>query len=186
MLTRLQLTNSEIWKPVVGYEGLYKVSNLGRVKSLPRWIFAGLPNAWKKPAEILKGTIHTNGYVRVGLCKAGKVRLRYVHKLVLEAFVGSCPKGMETCHFPDQDRTNNHLNNLRWGTRKSNRQDQKIHGTYPSGINNPAAILTPKLVRKIRYFHEVKNKSIAWLACKCKVSRGCIQGVVEYTTWKDV
>jgi hypothetical protein len=70
---------------------------------------------------------HTGGYLVINLRAepGGKVRTYYLHRLVLEAFVGPCPPGMVACHDPDFDRTNNRLSNLRWGTQAENLADMK-------------------------------------------------------------
>lgn len=94
----------EIWKPVVGYEDFYEVSNFGRVKSLPRkWAKGGM----LKPSPV------GHGYLRVCLCKNGKRERVKVHQLVMEAFVGRCPAGYEVDHI-DWNPSNNRLDNLRY------------------------------------------------------------------------
>jgi hypothetical protein len=62
----------------------------------------------------------------------GKVHLLRIHRLVLEAYVGPCPEGMEGCHN-DGNASNNNLNNLRWDTPQNNANDKKNHGTIPNG-----------------------------------------------------
>lgn len=59
----------------------------------------------------------------------GPISCHYIHQLVLEAFVGACPEGMEARHFPDRDTSNNRLENLRWATHQQNIDDKKFHGT---------------------------------------------------------
>ncbi|GJJ22261.1 NUMOD4 motif-containing HNH endonuclease [Mycolicibacterium mageritense] len=115
----------EEWRPVAGFEGVYEVSNLGRVKSLPRMT----PTRWGTPrfhaGGILKAkTSPTTGYVCVTLVDANRGLKRYanIHRLVLDAFVGPCPDGMEACHN-DGDRANARLDNLRWDTRSANTLD---------------------------------------------------------------
>ena len=61
------------------------------------------------------------------------VKIRGVHTLVLEAFRGPCPPGMEACHFPDPDKSNNHLDNLRWDTRSENHHDAAIRSRFRRG-----------------------------------------------------
>ena len=121
----------EEWRPVVGYEGVYEVSNLGRVKSLPRMT----PTRWNTPRHhpggILKSKVApTTGYVRVTLVDANRGKKRYanIHSLVLEAFVGPRPDGLECCHN-DGNRLNAELANLRWDTRSANTADAVEHGT---------------------------------------------------------
>lgn len=72
----------------------------------------------------------------------GKARSYYVHRLVLEAFVGPCPEGMEARHFPDRDPTNNCVWNLGWGTHTQNMADREQHGTKLEGGNHPSTKLT--------------------------------------------
>jgi len=117
---------NEDWRPIAGYPG-YEISSLGQVRSLSRVDAAG--NRIK--GRVLKLRLHTGGYLRVNLC-AGKPRDFFVHRLVLETFVGPCPPGMEGCHN-DGNRQNNATSNLRWDTRVQNMADKKIHGTEQVG-----------------------------------------------------
>lgn len=136
----------EVWKDVVGYEGRYRVSNFGRVESQP--------NKRRTTALILKQSAHkTAGHMIVNLTseEGGKWRQKchWVHRLVLEAFVGPCPEGMEACHN-DGNPANNRLENLRWDTSKGNAADRRLHGTDAIGEKNPAAKLTEEGVRLIK------------------------------------
>lgn len=117
----------EIWKDVVGFEGRYQVSNLGNVRSLR---FRG-----HDKIALMKPTTNYAGYLVVGL---GVGRKQYrVHRLVLEAFVGPCPEGMEGCHN-DSNRANPLLGNLRWDTPSGNAYDRRDY----SGDQNPNAKLS--------------------------------------------
>lgn len=103
----------EIWEPIKGYEGLYEVSNLGRVKRLPYSIIGkGIRNF---KGGILKGSIARNGYVRVTLTKDGVNRFFHVHRLVAEAFIEN-PDKLPFINHIDENRTNNRINNLEWCT----------------------------------------------------------------------
>lgn len=92
-----------------------------------------------------------DGYVRFTLKDAfGKLKNRYMHRLVLEAFVGPCPSGMEACHN-DGNRANNALDNLRWDTRIANHADKAKHGTALKGeANKGGGKLTERDVLEIR------------------------------------
>jgi hypothetical protein len=71
-------------------------------------------------------------------------------RMILEAFVGPCPEGMEACHFPDRDPGNNRLENLRWDTRKNNFVDRDIHGTTARGERVGRAKMTAEKVILLR------------------------------------
>ena len=121
---------TERWKPVVGYEGHYEVSDHGRVRSLDREVEASNqygPVVKKYKGRALKPKANTNGRLQVNLWRDGKGTWLQVHRLMLEAFRGSCPPGHEACHW-DDDPTNNKLDNLRWDTRSSNMLDRVRNG----------------------------------------------------------
>jgi HNH endonuclease/NUMOD4 motif len=140
----------EMWVAVPGYEGLYEVSDHGRVMAL----FSGNHGQFK-PGRILKQTPAPNRYLVVGLyvpeSVSGKASCRHrtVHSIVLEAFKGPRPKGAVSRHL-DGVRTNNTPENLEWGTSKENAQDAKRHGTFVDGERNGYAKLTDSNVLQIR------------------------------------
>lgn len=120
----------EQWRPVVGHEGAYEVSNRGQVRSVDRTVQLG--NSTKTiRGKVLKlrdfGSPHPRKAVT--LYQNGKPKVRLVHHLVLEAFVGPRPPGMEGCHN-NGDATENTPANLRWDTRASNIRDSVTHGTH--------------------------------------------------------
>jgi len=123
----------ERWKPVVGYEGLYEVSDQGRVRSLDRWYDRPAsrrkPKPWRRcyPGQMISLTPNGAGYPRVNLHRNRKREEKLVHWLVLEAFVGPCPDGEEGLHGNDI-KTDNRLSNLRWGTRSDNVKDAIKNG----------------------------------------------------------
>ena len=132
---------SEKWLPVLGYEGLYEVSNLGRIRSYPRQGTDG------RIINILPSK--KCGYMRVSLYRDGRRAAKKVHRLVLEAFVGPCPAGMEGCHN-NGVRDDNQDSNLRWASRRDNCADAKLHGTAAMGEKNGSAKLSRVKVDKIR------------------------------------
>lgn len=110
---------TEIWKDIAGYEGLYQVSNLGRVKSLPRELkrFAGRKCITKE--RILTAHPNSKGYLRVQLKKDGTEERRFLHRLVAEAFIPNPDSKGEVNHL-DNVPTNNGVENLEWVTHKEN------------------------------------------------------------------
>lgn len=120
--------SKEAWKPIPGYEGLYEVSDLGRVKSLAKALHSSRWGGVRKwPEKVLKANANGSGHLYVRLWKDKRQTKSYVHRLVLEAFVGPCPEGMEALHH-DDDPTNNILGNIRWGTRSENMTDMVRNG----------------------------------------------------------
>lgn len=118
----------EQWRPVVGYEGLYEVSDQGRVRSLGRVaIRRGYP--LRIPGRVLRPTPGDAGRVCIRLFnRDGVKKTLRVSVLVLAAFVGPRPEGLDGCHN-NGDPTDNRLSNLRWDTRSANARDAVRHGT---------------------------------------------------------
>lgn len=122
---------AEKWLPVVGYEGIYEVSDQGRVRSLSRVTSRGN----RIRGRVLKERRLPNGRPRISLAYNAKNVDAYVYRLVLEAFVGPCPDGMEALHW-DDDFDNNRIENLRWGTRTDNMRDMSRNGNGNAGITH--------------------------------------------------
>lgn len=125
------------WKAVVGFEGLYEVSDLGQVRSV-------------KTRRLKAYTKHIyDSRPFMNLWRDGKQKIMRPHALVLTAFVGPRPDGMECCHN-DGNSWNNRLENLRWDTPRNNQLDRIKHGTSNRGERCAAAKLTEAQVRAIR------------------------------------
>lgn len=119
------MNETEEWRPVSSYEGYYEVSDLGRVRSVARRASNG--RLW--PSVVLKQVAHPNGHLQVHLSRQNAKRTHWVHRLVLEAFVGPSPEGMEALHRGGRPE-DNRLANLEWGTRSKNMLDQVRHGVH--------------------------------------------------------
>ena len=129
------MVNSEIWKPIVGYEGLYEVSNKGRVRSLPRITHYDAGYEKRNNGKILTPSkaskYKTCDYYRVSLSKGNKAKSVPVHRLVAEHFV----QKKDGCNFVnhiDGNKHNNAAENLEWVTPQGN----KLHAVY-TGIDVP-------------------------------------------------
>lgn len=115
------------WKDIPGYEGVYQASDEGEIKSLS--------GRFGRPLILRPGRAKRTGHYQVVLTKPGtelqrlRRRTMTVHALVMLTFVGPLPAGAETRHI-DGDVTNNHLANLRYGSRSENQRDSVRHGTH--------------------------------------------------------
>lgn len=168
----------EIWKDIPGYEGFYKASNKGRIKSFIEW--NGSRN------RILRPATKKDGHLHVCLYKHKKGKIYLVHQLVMLTFVGERPQGTECLHI-DGNHKNNQLSNLRYGTHKENMRDCSKHGKFPDrrGTKNVRAKLLPAQVVSIRKLY---NRN-AVLPNKEKLSQlqiADIFGVSEYAIWAVV
>ena len=151
---RLMDQTLERWLPVVGYEGFYEVSDHGRVRSLDRTIYRNYstgPRATKLQGKVLRlqNTHNGSGQVYVSVRLGAKSTMVKVHRLLLTAFVGPCPAGMETRHL-NGDPSDNRLSNLQWGTVAENTADRGRHGNFTHGERNGCAKLAAADIIEIR------------------------------------
>lgn len=167
----------EEWKPVPGYEGLYEVSNHGRVRSLPR-------NGTAPEVKIRKTQITKAGYEIVHLSKDNAAKAISVHTLVLTAFIGPKPDKME-CRHLDGCRTNNKADNLAWGTKQQNMSDQIKHGTIARGERCGHAKLTLEQVQQARSMIQagMTHKAVSKLF---NVSRPTITNLWSGRNWQHI
>jgi hypothetical protein len=178
----------EQWRPVVGFEHGYEVSNLGRVRSIARFV----PSRWrprKVEAKILSpGVDKKRGYLHVMLCDVGRRRRALVHRLVLEAFKGPCPAGHQACHFPDRNPANCCLDNLRWDTARNNRLDASLHGTAVQGETQGSAKLKDSDIPIIRsrYQRHSRINSAAKIAADYSISESTVLRIINRQQWRHV
>jgi len=179
----------ERWLPVVGYEGFYEVSSHGRVRSIDRELLYadGRVCVWK--GRILRQSLSAHKYPKVALSKNCVQQTLCVHRLVLAAFVGPRPDGMEGCHN-DGNPMNNHFSNLRWDTPISNNRDKEHHGTAHVGSRCASSVLTEKKVleirRRFRGHVDDGGSNAVRLAQEFGVTPSTIMYVVRRRTWKHV
>lgn len=125
----------EEWRPVVGYEGLYEVSNLGRVKSLPRKWITGKNIVMSHNGKILNQRIDAYGYLIVNFCCNGIEKRKKVHQLVAQSFLNHIPNGMNIIidHI-DNNKLNNNLINLQLVSNRYNVSKGKKSSVGYTGV----------------------------------------------------
>lgn len=162
----------ERWRPVVGHRGAYEVSNRGQVRSLPRTMVRRNGNPYTARGVMLKPWAFEHGHLMVNIHHKGVQKGRYVHQLVLEAFVGPKPSGMG-CRHLDGDPRNNRLSNLRWGTPKENSEDMIAHG------RSTKKVLSDEIILSIRQEYAEGFLSIGEIARKFNLSQTFASAVIR-------
>ncbi len=171
----------EMWKAVVGFEGAYEVSDAGRVRSIDReTTFRGVRRAVK--GRVLAPLRHTGGYLRVSLWRDGAHYNRFIHALVLEAFVGPRPPRMEGAHGPG-GQADNSLTNLRWATPKENQADRELHGVGRRGVKRRTRDVGARMAEAIRAAHARTGLNTTQLAKQLCLPRTTVADVLNRRTW---
>lgn len=156
------------WRPLVGFEERYEVSDDGQIRSRDLLVKRGPGGTYLKPGQVLRPDSKRYGHRYVVLKVDGKPTHMHVHRAVLTAFVGPCPDGME-CRHLDGNAANNNLSNLAWGTPTENRRDIIRHGTdhqlnkthCPQGHPYGEVYIRPGSGRRERYCKECRRKGVA-------------------------
>lgn len=162
----------EIWKDIKNYEGLYKISNLGQVKSLTRNI-------------ILKTATDKKGYLRVSLCKNCKDKYYRIHRLVLQAFIGNSDL---QCNHINGIKNDNRLENLEWVTSSENMKHSYRIGVHKikKGENGTNVKLKKEdviLIRKLCSIYHIKHKTIS---CLFDINKSTVSAIVTGRNWSNV
>lgn len=121
----------EIWKDIKGYEGLYQISNFGRIKSLPKKRINGT-NFYIQKEKILKPQLKTKRYLGINLTKNKMHKNFLVHRLVAEAFIDN-PYDLPQVNHKDCNKLNNNINNLEWCTQEENLNHALRNGLLTKG-----------------------------------------------------
>ena len=117
--------NNEVWKDVGEYKeyeeysGMYEVSNLGRVRSVDRYVINSIGIRKLYKGKLCKPKKENNGYFRVALCKSNKRKFALIHRLVAQAFIPN-PDNLPEVNHIDENKSNNKVSNLEWCTSKYN------------------------------------------------------------------
>lgn len=156
--------HDEYWRDVIGFTGFYEVSNLGRVRRIDTGLM-------KCPVTTPKG------YHRINLKRLGEHRMKFVHRLVVEAFIGPIPRDMQVNHM-DGDKTNNSVYNLEIVTPRGNMLHAMRHG-----LRNNADKLSYNKARLIR---AAEGQTDNDLAAAFGVDRSTINRIRNNHTWLHV
>jgi len=162
------MDDKEIWRDIKGFEGLYQISTIGRVRSLDRVDSRGNYRKGKVLADVVSG----NGYHQVNLWRDGKVEIKLTHRLMAKTFIPN-PDNLPQVNHRDEDKGNNRVENLEWCTASYNTN----YGTR----NERAAKANEQAIYVItdsghRYYFDSVRKSAEILGLKlCSVSN-CLHG----------
>jgi hypothetical protein len=172
--------SAEIWRDINGYEGLYQISNYGRVKSL-----GGRLGGYVKDI-IMKLTPDQKGYSRVRFSKNYKKETFKVHRLVANAFLLNI-KNKPMVNHKDGEKNNNYVHNLEWVNNSENRLHaiRNEYIKYPKGENSYTHKLNNKDVFKIRELFQ-NGKSIRDISNEFNVTWQNIKYIIDRKTWSHI
>lgn len=163
----------ENWKPVIGYEGCYEVSDKGRVRSL---YFN----------KILKPNMNDRGYLDVALCKNRQYKHFRINRLVAMTFIPN-PNNLSQVNHKDGDKQNNCVDNLEWCTQAYNNLHANRTGLrrFVRGENSPHHKLTWEIVRAIRcdYANGMRQVDICR---KYNLIKSVVHNIVKNKTWEEI
>jgi hypothetical protein len=174
----------EIWKDINGFEGYYQISNLGRIKSLPRIMSNGHTNYLSKE-KILK-PIAVGDYLGVQLISNKSKRKFYIHRLVANAFIDN-PMNKKVVNHLDGDKFNNIVLNLEWCThRENNIHALNIGLSNVMGEKNPMCKYSDEVVKEVRKLYKTGKYKQSELAEVFGISRMQVNRIVRNLLRKDV
>lgn len=176
------MTQTEIWRPVVGFEGLYEVSSIGRVRSLDHEVRNRYSTRIRR-GRIRKPTPDRAGYLMVSLSRERAVKTGKIHRLVAEAFLGAAPNVDSAVNHRDFKKDNNAVENLEWSTPEQNRR-HAVNGGRFEGAVRPlrGKKLNASKARAIKAAKAAGEATKA-IAARFKVSTHTIMRVVNGRIW---
>lgn len=177
---------TEEWRAVPGWETFYEISNFGNLRSLRH---RGKPRKKPWPRKPSKSVRPTGTYLIATLLNSDRILRTGIHRLVLMAFVGPCPDGMEGRHL-DGNPSNNRVENLAWGTKKENCADREGHGRTYRGERQHLSIFTEGEVAQIRRQFIVDGQKRADIVRMWVETKNCdptvVRDIIGFRTWKHV
>lgn len=181
------METTEIWKDIPNYEGIYQVSNFGRVKRLQTSFMRKRQGKLNLKEKELKGTINFFGYHRVMFYKNSKGESIAIHRLVAQLFIENINNKPQVNHI-DGNKTNNHVSNLEW----CNNSENQLHA-WKLGLNRTSDNLdlyrtnckiNKELVKIIR--EELKTNKSRDIAKKYNLSQSQVSNIKNNKSWKVV
>ena len=166
----------EIWKDVVGYEGLYQVSTLGRVKGLRRLISCKNGMTLPQKERFMTPCLGKKGYLSVMLANHGKNKFCKIHRLVLTAFVEN-PSNKPHINHIDNNKLNNRLDNLEWCTPKENEDHKRKCGRVPVLSSHHKAIKVDQYTTDdvfVKTWNSIKEASDYYHIGKSNIGQCCL------------
>ena len=186
MNENLVLRNApEYWCDVNGYEGIYQVSNLGRVRSLDREIKRKNGKKLLIKGQPLKVHLNRRGYLRINLRKDGKDTNHTVHRLVAKAFIPN-PEDKPQVNHLNGVKTDNNVCNLEWCTRAENIEHAYRNGLMLHGENHYNSKLTLEQVILIKQLLKEQDKTVSSIAREFNVGTSTIHDIKSGKQWKSV
>lgn len=179
----MQEENEEIWKDVVGYIGLYKVSNLGRVKRLTRSAVDVLGRPYTLHEMILKPNEIKGGYYQLKLTKDRKETSILLHRIVCETFHGPAPAGKEFVNHILPDKSNNREDNVEWCSFQENIDHAVIHGLRCRGESSHKAKLTEAKVLEICRLKDSNELSAKEISIKFSTPLRTVHNILAGDSW---
>lgn len=171
----------ETWKDIKNFEGLYQVSNLGRVKSLTR---IRSNNNCVYRGRILKSQLNNCGYEMIPLCKESKRFLKSIHRLVAQAFIPNPDNLPEVNHL--NGKNDNRAESLEWNSKSDNMHHATKNKLIRKGENVNTAKLTQIQVKEIRNKYKPRHYTMKMLAEEYGVCHATIQKIIYLTNWKSL
>ena len=176
----------EQWRDIAGYEGYYKISSCGRVMSVERIIQDrfGMKSPYRIPQKILKPKRSQTGYLFVHLARDGRAKPHRIHRLVAEAFIPN-PDGLPTINHKDENKENNHVENLEWcSIAYNNSYGTRLQRTATQPHNH-AVVMLDMNGKQLRRFQSVNEAARHFIAegisvVSKKVTANNIRGVCSH------
>lgn len=174
---------TEEWRAVVGYEGLFEVSSLGRVRSLDRVAYYSDGRVRKHKGQLLSSWVDQDGYRRVRLKVYQNNDQQHIHRLVALAFItNDNPEVKGTVDHIDADKQNNCVGNLQWLSRSDNSKKKAFDGT--AAVVRGSAKINFEIAAEIRRMKIETNLTLRQIGTMYGIDKATVWNIVNHKTWK--